>query len=263
MTSAFRPTRSPKTSLLVAQALAAMMFDGGLTEGRRLPPEKDMLAQFGVARATLREALRLLEVQGLLFIKSGPGGGPIITRPGVDSLAQYLATAFSAHGATLEDLIKARKHFEPSVARASAENATAEDIAELWESVHRMRATVDREGDFLQENRRFHELVAKSSRNPIFLIVVSSLGVINDGSMVGVSYGEKNRVAVVDAHQRVVEAIEKRDADAAESEMTHHVDEFEQYARSRYSNLLEQRVHPVLPNTAGSTVSLEIDSAAV
>jgi GntR family transcriptional repressor for pyruvate dehydrogenase complex len=70
------PHRSRKLAEIVAHELVAEIAKQGLTPGRVLPPEADMVRSFGVGRATIREALRLLEVQGLIAMRPGPGGGP-------------------------------------------------------------------------------------------------------------------------------------------------------------------------------------------
>src|SRR5690606_30541465 len=73
--------RTPKASERLARQLATLIVEGELEEGARLPHESEMLAQLQVGRATLREALRLLEVWGLVVIRTGPGGGPTVRRP--------------------------------------------------------------------------------------------------------------------------------------------------------------------------------------
>ena len=75
-----------KTHELVADKIRRQIVAGDLAEGERLPPEDDLTAQFGVARTTLREALRVLESQGLLAIRRGRGGGPVVTHPDLEPI---------------------------------------------------------------------------------------------------------------------------------------------------------------------------------
>src|ERR1700733_13663454 len=73
--------RIPKTSERIAHALASCIVDQGFSEGALLPTEREMVATFRVGRTTLREALRLLETRGVLTIRPGPQGGPVVRRP--------------------------------------------------------------------------------------------------------------------------------------------------------------------------------------
>src|SRR3954463_16835351 len=76
-----RTRRSPKACEVIARDLANYIVDNNLPEGAKLPVEKDMLETLGVGRTTLREALRLLETRGVLVIRAGPKGGPVVRHP--------------------------------------------------------------------------------------------------------------------------------------------------------------------------------------
>src|SRR5262245_42996392 len=82
--------RPPKTGEMIAERLRRQIARGELAIGERLPPEDELTAEFGIARTTLREALRILESQGLLEIRRGRTGGPVVTMPKIDSLAEGL-----------------------------------------------------------------------------------------------------------------------------------------------------------------------------
>ena len=82
-----------KAHEVVADQLRQRIVSGELAEGDRLPPEEELTEQFGIARTTLREALRVLESQGLISIKRGRGGGPIVTHPSLEPVAMALAVS--------------------------------------------------------------------------------------------------------------------------------------------------------------------------
>src|ERR1700761_327644 len=86
--NAFRPQ---KTAILLAQRIVGEITDQNLAPGTLLLPEREMLQRYGVARGTLREALRFLEIQGVLTIKPGPSGGPTVNTPDPRSLASAIA----------------------------------------------------------------------------------------------------------------------------------------------------------------------------
>lgn len=85
------PLRPMKTAMLVAQRIVADINERGNVVGDRLPPERLMLEKYDVGRGTLRESLRFLELQGVITLKPGPGGGPVVVQPDASSLATSLA----------------------------------------------------------------------------------------------------------------------------------------------------------------------------
>lgn len=234
--------RSPKTSMALARKLARMILEEGLLVQHRLPPEREMLTRFGVARNTLREAMRLLEAQELIYIKPGPNGGPVVRRPSADSLAEYMANVYRAYQSTLEDVIFARQLLEPMVARIAATRRDEEDVSALRSSVERMQRMSDDEEAHLHENRTFHELVAKSSKNAPLFVSVCSLKTVNDGHTLGIAYLKKQLVEITSAHRNIVVAIEAGDAASAERQMYAHMAEYHEYVRKRYPHLLGERV---------------------
>ena len=125
------PIRLPKTGEVVAERLRRQIARGELTIGQRLPPEDELTAVFGIARTTLREALRILESQGLVEIRRGRTGGPVVTMPKIDSLAEGLAVTLQLQGTTAGDLDVARQLIEPRLAARLAAKHTADDLDAL------------------------------------------------------------------------------------------------------------------------------------
>ncbi len=131
MIDALPDGRVQKTGEAVAAQLRRKIVRGELAIGERLPPEDELTAQLGIARTTLREALRILESQGLLAIKRGRGGGPVVTMPPVDPLAQGLAVLLQLQGTTVGDLDEARQLLEPTLAGRLATRHSDADLDAL------------------------------------------------------------------------------------------------------------------------------------
>ena len=134
------PVRTPKTGEMIAERLRRQIARGELAIGERLPPEDDLTATYGIARTTLREALRILESQGLLEMRRGRGGGPVVTMPKIDSLAEGLAVTLQLHGTTAGDLDAARQLLEPRLAGWLAASHSDDDLAALRAAVDRAAA---------------------------------------------------------------------------------------------------------------------------
>ena len=133
-----------KAHEVVADRLRQQIVSGELTEGQRLPPEEELTAQFGVARTTLREALRVLESQGLIAIKRGRGGGPLVTHPNVEPIAMALAVTLQIQGTTIGDLDTARQLIEPQIAARLAAHHADADLAVLAAAVDLAADAADR-----------------------------------------------------------------------------------------------------------------------
>jgi GntR family transcriptional regulator, transcriptional repressor for pyruvate dehydrogenase complex len=124
-----------KAHEVVADQIRQQIVEGVLVEGQRLPPEDDLTVQFGVARTTMREALRVLESQGLLEIRRGRGGGPVVTHPDLDPISRALAVALQLQGTTVADLDAARQMIEPEIAGQLARMHDAIDLSALGAAV--------------------------------------------------------------------------------------------------------------------------------
>lgn len=120
-----------KTGETVAANIRRRIATGELQIGDRLPTEDELTESFGIARTTLREALRILESQGLIHIRRGRGGGATVTMPDLDRLAEPLAVILQLRRTTTGDLDQARMLIEPQLAAWLAEHHSEDDLAAL------------------------------------------------------------------------------------------------------------------------------------
>lgn len=125
----------PKTYAVVADHLRQRILSGELAEGEHLPVEEVLTAEFGIARTTLREALRVLESQGLITIRRGRGGGPIVTHPDLGPISMALAASLQLQGTTVGDLDEARRLIEPELAGQLARDHRKVDLRALEEAI--------------------------------------------------------------------------------------------------------------------------------
>jgi DNA-binding FadR family transcriptional regulator len=224
----------------VAQNIVNDIRERGLRPGAKLEPEHIMVEKQGVARGTLREALRFLEFQGALRIKAGPGGGPIVNIPGVDHLTSALSLQMQFANATFQSVLDARKAIYPVLVAEAAENATHQDIAALRESLSRLLDAVENSDTATQEARNFYELVASASKNLVLGFLVNALHRMSENS--NVQYDPERWRASIQQSEKVLHAIERGDAESARTISTRALEAASRYLEKNEPELLSQPV---------------------
>jgi DNA-binding FadR family transcriptional regulator len=206
-----------RAAVRVARKLVNEIRRRRLRPGTQLDSEHLMVEEFGVARATIREALRFLELQGALRIKAGPGGGPVVSVPGADHLASVLSLHLQFADASFSSVVDARRAIYPVLASQAAANASRQDIETLQESIARMHTCVQDSELFREEARRFMSLVATASGNRVLALMVDALHRMSEGA--GAAWDEKQRRSALRNYKTAVRAIESGEPEEARSIM--------------------------------------------
>jgi len=215
--------RSSKTSEIVALEIVRDIVAQGLGPGDRLPLEAEMLIHYRVSRSSLREALRLLEVQGLIAIRPGPGSGTVVGRVLPGNLARTLTLYLHMSGATYDELLNAWMTSEPMLARLAAKNPDRERVREAL-TPFLAETHGGKHGKWeIVEGLDFHERVADLANNPVLALVLNSIGyIVTEQVLTNAERGELEERIVHD-HSQLAEAIIAGDADKADRLMTEHV----------------------------------------
>jgi DNA-binding FadR family transcriptional regulator len=212
--------RMPKTGEVVAERLRRQIARGELTIGQRLPPEDELTAVFGIARTTLREALRILESQGLLEIRRGRTGGPVVTMPKIDSLAEGLAVTLQLQGTTAGDLDVARQLIEPRLAARLAEAHTADDLVALQTAADRAARAADASdrAAFGAAAIAMHETLMERSGNTTLTTFSRLLhALVAQYYVTSAALSDQERMQrAVRSYRKLVRLIDAGDADGAE-----------------------------------------------
>jgi DNA-binding FadR family transcriptional regulator len=204
-----------RAAVRVARKLVSGIRRRRLRPGAKLDAEHRMVEELGVARATVREALRFLELQGALRIKAGPGGGPVVSVPSADHLASVLSLHLQFAGASFRSVVDARVAIYPVLAAQAAENASHQDVATLHESIARLHECLGDADVFREEARRFMALIATASGNPVLAILVDALHTMSGET--GAAWDEKQRRSALRSYEKAARAIENGEADEARS----------------------------------------------
>jgi DNA-binding FadR family transcriptional regulator len=235
-----RSNRRTKTAMTVAQRIVEEISRKQHRPGTKLPAEREMLAKYAVGRGTLRESLRFLEMNGVLTVKPGPGGGPVVAEADAHDLAGTLGLFLELHRTSFGAILEVRETLEPAIARLAAERVSDEQIALIAASVEDMARDLNDVDQFLVENEHFHTLVAKAAGNPVFSMLMESLNLITDGTRIGIGFPIERRRHVLKAHRGILSAIEARDPDAAANAMGAHVHAFRRYSDKHFPNAVSQ-----------------------
>jgi GntR family transcriptional regulator, transcriptional repressor for pyruvate dehydrogenase complex len=236
--------RSVKISERIAAALVADIVAGGLPPGSRLPNEAAMLERFQVGRASLREALRILEIYGLIILQPGPGGGPIVSAIDARSVARTFSLYLNLVGASILELQEARLQIEPVIARMAAEERNPDAMA-------RLRAALDLEAGiattgtaYIDAANNFHATLATLTSNKVLNLLATALQDLYIMPLVAVGVpSQTSKPSIRNEHRAIGEAILEGDADLAEVLTRRHV------------SVYLDRLKAVAPEFASSTVT--------
>lgn len=228
--------------MLVAQRIVQDAMRGGLSAGDLLEPERTMLEKYKTGRGTLREALRLLEFQGVISLKPGPRGGPVLQTPDASHLGSTLVLLMQLRAAPFRNIAEVRSAIEPMNSNLAATRMTDEELVALRGTVDQMRSDIDDQYSFLDANKRFHDIIAWSSRNALFAYIIDSLLGIMDGTVIGIDYPSHRRSAILKAHLEIYEALEARDPEASEQRMREHIEAYEIYAERKFPQVMNETI---------------------
>src|SRR3954454_6826747 len=220
--SSLLASRVPRAEA-VARALEAQILGGGLAPGERLGTKDDLRQRFGVAVATVNEAVRLLEMRGLIEARPGPGGGVFVANSSVRVALKRGGLQATWGAARFADCLAVRNGLEPLVCRDAAANRTAEDVAALREIVAAMERSADDTGAYFELNWALHRRIAKGCRNaPLHSIYLTLLDFLEDGLHPG-DLREFDPDADVAIHRELVDAIEEGPGPRLDAAVERHV----------------------------------------
>jgi DNA-binding FadR family transcriptional regulator len=239
----------PRAAEVVAARLRGRILNGELRDGDELPPEAQMLAEFGVSRPTLREALWILETEGLFHTRRGKRGGGVVHTPTPETAAYHVGLVLQLHQADLDDVASARAVLEPACAALAAERDDREALAgALDAAVDESEQLLESPAEFTQAALRFHEVLVSRSGNQTITLLVGILETIwgtheRRWAQTASDEGDYPEVAlrrqVVKAHRRIAQLIRAGDAEGAARETRKHLAASQRFAATEGSRAVE------------------------
>ena len=220
---AIEPIKRVKLYEEVAARIRDLIADGELSPGRALPSERKLAEQFKVGRAVIREAIRQLEVSGL--VESRHGGGNYVREITVEHLVAPIASVLNGMSHLREELIDARLFFEPQIARAAAARATPEDLRVLEDVIRRQEARMANDQSGAQEDAEFHDLLAQATHNTVVERVMEVIDNLLEESRARYFGSVARSKASLEGNRRILEAVQNHDREAAQKAMVDHLED--------------------------------------
>jgi GntR family transcriptional repressor for pyruvate dehydrogenase complex len=201
----------------------ALIREGRWAPGDQIPPERELAERFKVSRTSVREALRALEMQGI--IDSRQGGGTFIRTGDTEMLVGPLAAAILRGRRELAEVLEGRELIEPGIARLAARRATAEHVAELETLLQRQRECIAAERSFVEEDTAFHYTLAKAADNHILLRLHNViLDVLRESRQSYLHVPNRPQMSLR-GHEAMLAAVKAKDVDAAYRASLAHITE--------------------------------------
>ena len=223
--SEFEAVKKTKVYEKVAEQIQRLIRDGLLKPGDKLPPERELAETFQVSRSSLRDAIRVLELMGM--VEARQGEGTVVREPSGEAVASPLTAALLQQREFVSELLELRGMIEPTLAARAATHADADDLAHLGDILRRQKEKVDGGELAIEEDSEFHYSIARASNNKVVLRVVDVFMDLLRESRKQALQVEGRLQKSLASHQQILAAIARHDAAAAEKAMRRHIQEIE------------------------------------
>jgi len=217
----------PRAFHLIAEQIRDEIVKGRRKPGDRLPPEQVLAEQFSVSRTGVREALRVLEFQGLIQVRHGYAGGVFVADRGLAPVLGALETSLHLGQVEVSELYEARVILEPTVARLAVERADERLVSRMVANVERAQAVIAAGSEAFAINLEFHAILAEAAGNRVVALVMRALVQMLEN--LDRQYPTNPTVSsrAVDDHVRIIAALRAGDGAQAEALMLEHMRELE------------------------------------
>jgi GntR family transcriptional repressor for pyruvate dehydrogenase complex len=225
----FTPVKNTKVYEQVIEQIKEMITSGKLKRGDRLPPERELVEQLQVSRTSIREAIRALQIIGLIECKQG--GGNFIKESFENSLFEPLSIMFVLQNSRPEEILELRKIVEIETAALAAEKINDEELKQLESIIEQLKLSEDEEVSS-RLDKEFHYKVAQASGNFLIVNVLKAISSLVDSfikdARESILRQNENEV-LIEHHENIYKALSARDKNKATEVMRKHLDFIDDY----------------------------------
>jgi DNA-binding FadR family transcriptional regulator len=220
----FHPITTKRTFELVADEIKEAILSGVIKPDERLLSERDLADEMNVSRSAVREALRTLELSGLIYSKKGVGGGHFAKKPDAKALTMSFSYLIRLGEITIDQLTEARLPIEKEIVRLAIRKIKKkEDLKPLEDILSEGFEEYKKGGEFRKGNLRFHKLLAKLSQNPVLIMLNDSILPIIEAFVENLEPSRAHRIAVLKSHQAIINHMKRGNVSAATKKCEEHV----------------------------------------
>jgi GntR family transcriptional regulator, transcriptional repressor for pyruvate dehydrogenase complex len=223
----FQPLPEKRTFKEIADQIRSSIFADTLKPGDKLPSERELAKQFNVGRISVREALRMLEQAGLIFIKQGSSGGAYVKEADTTVITESVYDLIWRTDIRLEDLTEARLAVEKQILQNAFDKISGNDLKMLGECIDELEKIIqgktNRDSLNHYELSKFHLVLARATKNPVFEILLKILGNVTI-KVLDLKLTDMERLKKhLSSHKAIYKAIKNHDLDMAIKAMEKHL----------------------------------------
>ncbi|QYB07110.1 GntR family transcriptional regulator [Rhodococcus sp. USK10] len=219
--------RVPKASDILANLLKTRILGEGLGPGDRLPSEAELIGEYQFSRGTVREALRMLEADGIVVVRRGPRGGIEVSSPDATQVTRSFALLFAFDGTPVSDIMDFRLVVEPGAAAMAAASATPEQKQQLLSAAEHPGT------DAVPHSVDFHRALGLATNNRFMGTILTAVYEVLEWQTKTQKLSTKERWETDAAHRAIAESIEQDNAERAAHQMSVHLEEFKEVLRKQ------------------------------
>ncbi|MBU2054410.1 MAG: FadR family transcriptional regulator [Proteobacteria bacterium] len=226
----FECAKTNKVSQNIVNQIRKAIFSGVLKAGDKLPLDKELMNKFGVSKGSLREALRSLEVLGLLEIRKGALGGAFVTEVDTEKAKEGFSNFFVFRDLSLKNLFDVRLVLEPHIAECAASTITGDDLQRLEQILQETRDALqnDLPLNYRGKEVSFHLIIANATQNPLLIFLLDYVETLLLDAKEILNPGRDFSKRVLEAHERIYKALVARDANQARNAIIQDIREVEE-----------------------------------
>ncbi|NWG75522.1 MAG: FadR family transcriptional regulator [Rubrivivax sp.] len=224
----FTPIKSKRSFEEVFEKIRQSILNGTLKSGDKLPSEAQLAHQFNVGRQTIREALRLLELSGFISIQRGANGGPTVENTVLTKISDLLVDAIQLRKITIGELTVARIEIEKVILNYALDHFDDSDIKNFQDNIFKARKKIESKIHPFDQNSQFHILIAKATKNHLFVIVLESMMAILTDIFGRLKPDLRMAKHTLWYHEKILNAIKTTNRSEAITLLEEHLHEVEQ-----------------------------------
>jgi GntR family transcriptional repressor for pyruvate dehydrogenase complex len=222
--SLFKKVKSKRVFEDIADQIRELIYAGVLKPGDKLPPERELAVQFGAGRMVVREALRVLEQAGFIYIKQGIEGGTFVKTADTKVVTESFSNLIKLGNVSIAQLMEARIAFEELVLKFAMEKIDEHDLELLERNISDTEDLLMQRIRLRRENLNFHLLIARAAKNPLFEMIIQSVLDIVLGYLTKFHPDEQYLRNNLESHRTIYSALKTKDFERARHCLREHLD---------------------------------------